>query len=223
MKNGHAKEWLKQLIKVLLTCLCDDKADIHSWAPCPYENTNISMETIFGDLDDAVTQMEYNSAPCLSTSSSTSSSSLSSFNLESTRDTEAAEFLPEFTRQDKKRIVPDFCISLPDFPGVFPLVLEIKPAYQETHGLVQNMQQMLSKLFFQDIVFGVVVSPTLFQLSVIIKKDKDLYFASTPCMTFRGIHSNLDLKELNTMCTFIFRVLKWTLTAKCMLANPASQ
>ncbi|CAC5387924.1 unnamed protein product [Mytilus coruscus] len=232
MKNGHAKMWIDELIKILLKCVgADGSADVSGFAPVQYDNTNTVMEIVFGDLDNSITQMEYNAEPYFSSSFSNSSSlvsSLSSLNLESTRLTEAADLAPEVhpvhLSQPHKKVVPDFCVALPAFPGMFPLVFELKPAYQESHGLVQNIQQMLSKLFFQDIVFGIVVSPRSFQLSVIIKKDKDLHFASTPSMTFRGIQNppKLDLKELNTMCTFIFRVLKWARKSKCMIKTKDS-
>ncbi|CAC5364051.1 unnamed protein product [Mytilus coruscus] len=211
--------WIDELIKILLKCVgADGSADVSGFAPVQYDNTNTVMEIVFGDLDNSITQMEYNAEPYFSSSFSNSSSlvsSLSSLNLESTRLTEAADLAPEVHPVHLSQTTQESCARF--------FVLPFQP-FLESHGLVQNIQQMLSKLFFQDIVFGIVVSPRSFQLSVIIKKDKDLHFASTPSMTFRGIQNppKLDLKELNTMCTFIFRVLKWARKSKCMIKTKDS-
>ncbi|XP_063419369.1 uncharacterized protein LOC134702395 [Mytilus trossulus] len=218
MKNGRAKNWIEVLMKILLTCLgsndmCGSATNIH-------DSINTALETVFGDFDTPITQMEYN-APYSSTPSSTSSSllSLSSLNLESSVAESSTGYLADH-RVSRHTIVPDYCVVLPDFPGIFPIVFELKPAHRESHAIVQNIQQMLSKLFFQDVVFGIVVSPRLFQLSVIIKQGKDLHFASTNNIYIYKSKNQakiLDLGELNKMCTFIYRVLKWAKTTKCRL------
>ncbi|CAC5358680.1 unnamed protein product [Mytilus coruscus] len=220
MNNGRAENWIEVLMKILLTCLGSD--DMCGSATNRHDSINTALETVFGDLDTSFTQIEYN-APYSSTPSSTSSSlsSLSSLNLESS-ETESSPGCIEEHRVSRHTIVPDYCVVLPNFPGIFPIVFELKPAHRESHAIFQNIQQMLSKLFFQDVVFGVVVSPRLFQLSVIIKQGKDLHFASTNSIYIyknKNQVKTLDLGELNKMYTFIYRVLKWSRKTKCLLKS----
>lgn len=210
MNNGRAKNWIDLLIKILLKCLGSD--DMCGSATNRHDSINTTLETVLGDSDDPFTQMEYN-APYSSNPSSTSSES---------SDTESSPACIAQDRVTRHTIVPDYCVVLPDFPGIFPIVFELKPAHQESHALVQNIQQMLSKLFFQDVVFGIVVSPRSFQLSVIIKQGKDLNFASTNNIYIyknKNQVKTLDLGELNKMCTFIYRVLKWARKTKCLLKS----
>lgn len=116
-------------------------------------------------------------------------------------------------------VVPDFCVLLSKFPGMFPLVIELKPAGQESEGFFQNVQQMLSKLFFQDVVFGMVISPKTYQLTVIMKIKGYIRFASTGAISLISSKANvykLDMDKPKSMCTFIYRVLKWALKTNCI-------
>ncbi|CAG2216144.1 unnamed protein product [Mytilus edulis] len=210
MNNGRAKNWIELLIKILLKCLGSD--DMCGSATNRHDSINTTLETVLGDSDAPFTQMEFN-APYSSNPSSTSSES---------SETESSLGCIEEDRVTRHTVVPDYCVVLPDFPGIFPIVFELKPAHQESHALVQNIQQMLSKLFFQDVVFGIVVSPRSFQLSVIIKQGKDLHFASTNNIYIyknKNQVKTLDLGELNKMCTFIYLVLKWARKTKCLLKS----
>ena len=76
---------------------------------------------------------------------------------------------------------------------------------------------MLSKLFFQDVVFGVII--TTFHLSAIVKQQSTLCLYRTKkfLTTFKDGKRILNTDSSNEMCTFIYSVLKWSVKEKCML------
>ncbi|XP_063433968.1 uncharacterized protein LOC134715607 isoform X2 [Mytilus trossulus] len=225
MENGQAKMWIHELVRILLTCLQSDnsKPNVKGFVPCLHDTTSTLVETIFGDLESIFTQKQYDApyirAPSGGPSNSSSLLSLSSLNLES------AKSAPDGTGDStdtKHTTVSDYCVALPDFPGVLLLVVELVPGYQELRAYGQITQKMLSKLFFQDVVFGLVVSPRSFQLFVIIKGEGNLHFVDTHCVSIIKLKNKvrmLDVKRLNTMCTFIYQVIKWAWKTKCLLTT----
>lgn len=114
-------------------------------------------------------------------------------------------------------IVPDFCIYQSDYPGVFPLVIELKPANEEFDGIYQNTQQMLSKLFFQDVVFGIVITTTGYHLSSIVKTSNGVLRQSRTLQHLTKEGGELDVDQFKSMCNFVFSVLKWSDQTKCSI------
>lgn len=118
----------------------------------------------------------------------------------------------------RRIIVPDVCTALTCSPGIFPLVFDLKPGWKESDGYDQNIQQMISKLFFQDVIFGVVVSPRQYQLSVITKREGKIHIFSTATISLYtwkdGGHWGFIISALNKMCSFIYLALKWSCNSK---------
>lgn len=219
MTQGQGQWWMNELVKTIIHCSDDLSGfDVRCFSPSHSCKTNTVIEPISNE--SPVSSLHYRSP--YSSDSPSIVHSLSTLSSDSSREEPAAS-VDDFRGEDlavRHTIVPDFCVMLPDFPGRFPLVVKLTPAQNGNKALEQNILQMLSKLFFQDVVFGMVISPTQFQLTVIIKKQGDVHFASThsiPLIDYKdGVHK-LDLVNLNTMCTFIYRVLIWVKESHCML------
>ena len=148
------------LVNFMTNC-GDLPSDVFSTAPSPHSRSNTTLEMVYFadeniDADDVfsspITEIAFASPP--------PSKSLSQFSFEED------PFGQVFRKRHK--IEPDVTCCLRDFPGIFPIVFEIKPAYQDEPGLNQNYEQMLSKMFFQDVVFGIVITPISFHLSVLL-------------------------------------------------------
>lgn len=227
MKNGQAKMWVEELVKTLLECLKVSKLVnpdlyLNIWSPARYCNTNTTVETMTGDLRNPTTQISFN-APCTHDCSADQDLNLSSSSLESGK-SESSTTSSRYSRcesKSKKRIVvPDVCVSLTCSPGIFPLVFELMPAWEESKGYDQNIKQMISKLCFQDVIFGIVVSPRQYQLSVITKNKGEIHILSTATIslyTWKDGCWNLNISALNKMCSFIYQALKWSIKTKCLL------
>ncbi|CAC5374883.1 unnamed protein product [Mytilus coruscus] len=219
MKNELGKLWMTHLIDNLLHII--DNVKVSEVLCCPPSNScNPEVELIYGDEDEHITKMQYTATH--------SSTPVGTFNLMSLHKrispnpySEESSVTSEGSCFNVKKgtAVPEFCAALKNFPGVFPLVVELKPARQETQGIFPNVQQMLSKLFFQDVVFGMVISPRSFQMSVILKKEGSLRFASTNSVSLMNPlkDNELDMKNLNLMHTFVYQVLKWSMETQCSL------
>lgn len=219
MKNGLGKLWMTHLIDNLLHIIDDVK--VSEVLCCPPSICCIpEVELIYEDVDEHITQMQYN-APHSSTTVGTFNHMSLHGRLSTNSYSDESSVASEGSCSNIKKgtAVPDFCAALKSFPGVFPLVVELKPARQETQGIFPNVQQMLSKLFFQDVVFGMVISPRSFQMSVILKKEGSLRFASTNSVSLMNPlkDNELDMKNLNLMNTFMYRVLKWSTETQCSL------
>ncbi|CAC5397472.1 unnamed protein product [Mytilus coruscus] len=219
MKNELGKLWMTHLIDNLLHFIDDVK--VSEVLCCPPSNScDLEVELIYGDEDEHITQTQFN-VPYSSTPVGTFNhmSSHRRLSPNSYSEESSATFEGSCSNVKKGTAVPDFCAALKYFPGVFPLVVELKPARQETQGIFPNIQQMLSKLYFQDVVFGMVISPRSFQMSVILKKEKSLRFASTNSVSLMNPLKNneLDMENLNLMNTFVFQVLKWSTETLCSL------
>lgn len=220
MTSGEGKWWIDKLLRSIIGSTEELSArSIALWAPCRYQNTNTIIEITRDNPDDALTQMLYNE-PYNSMSSKDLHSSTSSLSTSSLRSTESDESLSTEKIANRHKIVPDFIVGLLEPPGMFPLVFELQPASQDSQGISQNALQMLSKMFFQDVSFGVVVSPTSYSLSVMIKNGGSIEFAHIgPIVTttYQDKRFKLDLESLNDLCTFIYRVLIWSVKGKCSI------
>lgn len=70
-------------------------------------------------------------------------------------------------------VVPDVTWALPDFPGQFPLVFVLKPEDSLMEGMTQCFKQMLSKFHFQDVIFGIVLTPRHYVMLFAQKDQKE--------------------------------------------------
>ncbi|CAC5413836.1 unnamed protein product [Mytilus coruscus] len=220
MKNGLGKIWMTHLIDNLLHIIDDVKVSEVLCCP-PSDSCDPEVEHIYGDEDEHITQMQYNTPHISSTPVGTFNCMSSHGRLSPNSYSKESSVTSDGSCSNVKKgtAVPDFCAALKHFPGVFPLVVQLKPARQETQGIFPNVQQMLSKLFFQDVVFGLVISPRSFQMSVILKKEGSLRFASTNSVSLMNPlkDNELDMNNLNLMNTFVYQVLKWSTETQCSL------
>ncbi|XP_063440860.1 uncharacterized protein LOC134721651 [Mytilus trossulus] len=221
MKNGTAKAWMEQLVQKIVQTTGNDIDDVSCVAPSNHCSSSTIIESICGDLEDVMTQMEFN-APFVQARVGSMTSNLSSLSLEScsASSSTSAETGTSCNKVSKSKVVPDLCVAIADDPGSFPLVVEMKPAYSEKEGYFQNISKLLSKLFFQDAVFGLVVTPRSYQMSAIVKHGNKLYYLDSPEIPFVFLDQNgkgkLDLNSLNQLYTFINSVLKWAFKTRCI-------
>ena len=216
MKNGHAKLWLSELFKTLMSLTKDfSSGDLMHLGPSFHDNTNTQIEILYGDLENENTNLHYYEPYCASPQKKPPEPSIESISL--------FEDLPvQPVLVERFTLVPDYILMLSEFPGMFPLVVELKPRNKHPTGAIQNLEQMISKMFYQDVVFGLVVTPVNYILSMLIKKGNELKYFTTSGIALTtlgdtGYNLKLDTNNLNKMITFIFDVIRWSIKSKCML------
>ena len=213
MSNGEGKDWLVYLVNFMTYCGDLPSYVFNTVAPSIHSRSNTTLEMIYF-ADENIDADDVFSSPIteIALASPPPSNSLSiSFKED--------PFGQVFRRRHK--VVPDVTCYLPDFPGMFPIVFEIKPAYKDRPALTQNYKQMLSKMFFQDVIFGIVITPISFHLSVLLKKNSILHLFRTrkKLTTYQDLVGILDMGKLNILLAFIYSALKWSLKSKCLLEN----
>ena len=94
--------------------------------------------------------------------------------------------------------------------------MELKPARKKEEGYYQNIQQMLSKLFFSELLIYLQ-----YQMSVIVitKKDGICLKRMTLTLYDEENKAKLDLKILNPLYEFIYCIFKWAMTTRCKFTN----
>ncbi|XP_033729634.1 uncharacterized protein LOC117318788 [Pecten maximus] len=211
MRKGEAKTWMTKMVELMKSGTDEALRVVLTLEPSLHDNTNTELEVINGDQHEDFQNLflPYNQP--------LKSSSAASDLFEDSEDSEE-----NISKIHRFTVVPDFCVLLPDYPGVFPLVTEMKSANCELQGLTRNIGQLLSKMHFQDIVFGVVITPTAYILSVIRKSDKTnelLFQRAVVDLTTVDSDGNLtlNLNNFKELCTFVYRVLKLSLLTKCQL------
>ena len=209
LRNGEGKRWVTKLVEELMKVANISSGDMEVLVPGISDRTNTSVEVICAGKSSREANSLFD-RPYAPESIASPSSSLTSLLDEET------------TNKSRRLIVPDACVVLSEFPGSFPLVIELKPAHNETEGQKQNLQQMISKLFFQDIVFGITITSISFCVQAIIKREEVgiLEFASSNVISlaeYSGDERCLCIENFNQLCRFILNVLKWSNEHKCKL------
>lgn len=129
------------------------------------------------------------------------------------------------------KVVPDGCVGLSDKPGRYALVYEMKSANDLGNGK-QNLKQMLSKMFFQDIIFGLTCSPLAYMIQVILKRKEVDPKTKEPMNKLEILLSDpiplsrvppesderlLVIENVNTLVLFLYNVMRWSDKNRCML------
>ena len=207
LRNGEGKRWVTSLVEELMKVANISSGDMEVLVPVISDRTNTSIEMIYAGKSSHEANRLFD-RPYAPESIASPSSSLTSL-------------LDEETTSKSRLLVPDACVVLSDFPGSFPLVIELKPVQNESEGQKQNLQQMISKLFFQDVVFGITMTSVSFCVQAIIKTEVGiLEFASSNVISLAEYSGNercLCIENFNQLCRFIFNVLKWSNEHKCLL------
>ena len=123
--------------------------------------------------------------------------------------------------------VPDGVIALAQMPGSFALVYEAKSTKELGNG-EQNLKQMLSRMFFQDIIFGVTCSPVAFVIQAVLKVRKEgpetneLQIMTSGRIELLSLSHDddalvLNVVNLNKLVLFIYNILKWCDKNRCIL------
>ena len=134
-------------------------------------------------------------------------------------------------------VVPDFLVYMDSYPGVSSLVIEVKEHKEDDTD--QLLTQMLSKLhfqdvvFFQDAVFGIMITPIRYIMTAIIKTETELHivkadwdndlslikFGSKKSDTKFGSKKSvpLNVDSIHTLHKYISSVLQWASKTRCKL------
>ena len=212
---AEGKSWLASLFGAFLEDHPELRYDISHHVPSQYAGTSTVMEQLFSTTkatELGLVQTYWELPAHDSDSQSIGSSSESS----PRREVDFPDASPELSIW-RKRPVPDFALFLDSFPGMFPLVAEVKASRYD--GTEQNLEQMLSKLFFQDVIFGLMVTPVKYVLSCIIKEKGMLRFFKTDVNRLTTVADEIDLNmdSLYTFHKFIDSVILWGTKTQCKL------
>ena len=140
MRNGEGKNWLTSLVTKIVKDHLEIQ-NIKSQEP-PHHSGIINAVELMSITSELVETFWERPIDTESISSRGSS-------VKDVADTQ--DDTPEISVR-KHKCVPDFVVFLGSYPGMFPLVADIKGAKED--GTNQNLEQMLSKLYFQDVIFG---------------------------------------------------------------------
>ena len=135
------------------------------------------------------------------------------------------EHFLQLTHEGPRRVVPDLVFSMDSYPGVFPLVVEIKSRDSATD---QIFKQMLSKMHFQDVVFGLTITPMVCGMCAIIKEEGHLHFIKSNFLNLTEDSGkwpvpegsvSLDYESVRQIYKYIYSVLLWACKSKCKISE----
>ena len=209
MRNGNAKSWITAMVAKLIKDH-PELENIQSQEPSQ-ENSIINAVEYLSATSEASTLVEtFWNKPIDDMESVTSVSESGTEVVDVEDDTSNISIR-------KHRPVPDFITYLRSYPGMFPLVVEIRPSKQD--GTEQNLERMLSKLFYQDAVLGLMVTPVKFVMSGIIKRKDELLFIKTDVFIQLteevDSEDHLDLYSLHVLHRYVYSVLLWGTKTQC--------
>ena len=217
MMSGDAKLWLS----CMFARLTKDHPELRKMRfTTPTTNSCFvnAVEMMYGK--DGLIDLYWNAPPNIYNELDDGNSCAASTT--STQNGAVQDHSTRLSRSGPSFVAPDFLAYLDSYPGVFPLVIEIKGPKEE--GINQNLKQMLSKLHFQDIVFGIMITPVKYVLTAIIKRKDGLHFVKTNVyrdlqLTKRvgSVHEpyHLNVDALHTLHKYICSVLLWASKTRC--------
>ena len=140
MRNGEGKNWLTSLVAKIVKDHPEIQ-NIKSQEPPPHSGiiNAVELMSITSELVETFWERPIDTESIPSRGSS----------VNDVADTQ--DDTPEISVR-KHKCVPDFVVFLGSYPGMFPLVADIKGAKEDWTN--QNLEQMLSKLYFQDVILG---------------------------------------------------------------------
>ena len=210
MKNGDAKAWLSCLFERLVEDHPEFKNMMNASAPPNSCSLVAPVEQLSGE-SDYVEPLWNKSADNLPVSCSASTQDV----------TDVEDHTPQLS-WSKSYCVPDFLIYMDSYPGLFPLVIEVKGLGED--GTNENLMKMLSKLHFQDVVLGIMITPIKYILTAIIKTEKELHIVKadwdidlcrTKMVTEKPVPLNVD--SIHTLHKYVSSVLQWASKTRCKL------
>ena len=207
MNNGDAKRWIEFLVKKILR----DHPEIWNIG-CESPPANSSINTAYELLSGKSKLVETFFEKPLATDYES--------NAESSQEemVDIVDETPEISFQKHRYSVPDVVVYVESFPGMFPLIVQAE-GLKKSEGTDQNLKQMLNKLHFQDVVFGLMVTPAKYVLSAIIKKENKLLFGKTdiPNQLSKKVGSNflLNVESIHLLHKYVYSILVWSSKTQC--------
>ena len=227
--NGAAKNWLKHTFKQFIKDhpewehIMDFDDTTHS-SPCITPVEQLAGESKY--VDPYWNKPVDNEPLPWSSHKSTSESESKTEELSGD---DVEEHSSKLSWSKPSRVVPDFLIFMDSYPGVFPLVVEIK---SRDSGTNQNLKQMLSKMHFQDVVFGLMITPLKYALTAVIKTKGEIHVVRSDLvhLTERENLKNpapdktkgplpLDVDSVHTIYKYISSVLQWAYITRCKIGK----